>query len=48
MLIAGLGFPIIPWLLHKRWPKVGFNYVFTPVLVGKQAGGPSADLILTD
>ena len=35
MLLAGLGFPIPLWLLHKKWPKTGFNYVFTPILVGK-------------
>jgi hypothetical protein len=34
MLLAGLGFPIIPWYLHKRYPTVGFNHVFTPILVG--------------
>ncbi|KAF4618316.1 hypothetical protein D9613_011703 [Agrocybe pediades] len=34
MLLAGLGFPIPFWLLHRKYPKVGFNYVFTPVLVG--------------
>lgn len=35
MLIAGLGFPIPFWFAHKKWPKFGFNYVFTPILVGK-------------
>ncbi|KAI3604632.1 oligopeptide transporter [Moniliophthora roreri] len=30
MLIAGLGFPIPFWLLHK---KFGFDRVFTPILV---------------
>jgi hypothetical protein len=35
MLIAGLGFPIPLWLAHKRWPKAGFNFVLTPILVGK-------------
>lgn len=34
MLLAGFGFPIPFWLLHKKYPKVGFNYVFTPILVG--------------
>lgn len=34
MLIAGLGFPIPFWLLHKRYPKFGWNYVFTPIVVG--------------
>ena len=37
MLIAGLGFPIPFWLLHRKYPKFGFNYVFTPVLVGKDS-----------
>ncbi|KAF9557282.1 OPT oligopeptide transporter [Agrocybe pediades] len=35
MLLAGLGFPIPFWLLHRKYPKVGFNYVFTPVLVAE-------------
>ncbi|KAF5348950.1 hypothetical protein D9758_014208 [Tetrapyrgos nigripes] len=35
MLFAGLGFPIPFWLLHKKWPKFGFNYVFTPILVAE-------------
>jgi len=35
MLIAGLGFPIPVWLAHRRWPHVGFNYVFTPILVAE-------------
>lgn len=35
MLIAGLGFPIPFYLAHKRWPKFGFNFVFTPILVGE-------------
>ena len=35
MLIAGLGFPIPFYLLHKKFPKFGFNFVFTPILVGK-------------
>lgn len=35
MLIAGLGFPIPFWLLHKKYPKFGFNYVFTPILVAE-------------
>ncbi|RDB30180.1 Oligopeptide transporter 3 [Hypsizygus marmoreus] len=35
MLLAGLGFPIPFWLLHKKYPKFGFNYVFTPVLVAE-------------
>ncbi|KAJ7098484.1 OPT oligopeptide transporter [Mycena belliarum] len=32
MLLVGMLFPIPFWLLHRRWPKVGFNNVFTPVL----------------
>ncbi|KIK05428.1 hypothetical protein K443DRAFT_641227 [Laccaria amethystina LaAM-08-1] len=35
MLIAGLGFPIPFWLLHRKYPKFGFNYVFTPILVAE-------------
>jgi len=35
MLLVGLGFPIPFWLLHKKYPKFGFNYVFTPVLVAE-------------
>ncbi|KAF5365456.1 hypothetical protein D9758_010828 [Tetrapyrgos nigripes] len=35
MLLVGLGVPIPFWLAHKRWPKVGFNYIFTPVLVAE-------------
>ncbi|KAF8878897.1 oligopeptide transporter [Gymnopilus junonius] len=35
MLLVGLLFPIPFWLLHKKYPKVGFNFVFTPVLVAK-------------
>jgi len=34
-LIAGLGFPIPFWLLHKKWPKFGWNLVFTPILVAE-------------
>ncbi|KAK7038375.1 OPT oligopeptide transporter [Favolaschia claudopus] len=32
MLLVGLIVPIPFWLLHKYYPKVGFNMVFTPVL----------------
>ena len=35
MLIAGLGFPIPLYFLHKKYPKAGFNHVFTPILVGE-------------
>jgi len=35
MLLVGLGFPIPFWLLHKKYPKLGFNFVFTPVLVAE-------------
>lgn len=34
MLLVGLLFPIPFWLLHKKYPKFGFNYVFTPILTG--------------
>jgi OPT family oligopeptide transporter len=35
MLLVGLLFPIPFWLLHKKFPKFGFNLVFTPVLVAE-------------
>ncbi|KAG7090337.1 hypothetical protein E1B28_009457 [Marasmius oreades] len=35
MLLAGLGFPIPFWIAHRLWPKVGFNLVFTPILVAE-------------
>jgi L-lactate permease len=35
MLLVGLLFPIPFWLLHKKYPKFGFNLVFTPVLTGQ-------------
>ncbi|KAF8176072.1 OPT oligopeptide transporter [Pholiota molesta] len=35
MLLVGLLFPIPPWLLHRKYPKFGFNYVFTPILVAE-------------
>lgn len=35
MLLAGLGFPIPFWLLHKKYPKFGFDKVFTPILVAE-------------
>ncbi|KAF8801508.1 oligopeptide transporter [Phlegmacium glaucopus] len=35
MLLVGLLFPIPFWLLHKKYPKIGFNFVFTPVLVAE-------------
>ncbi|KAF7342730.1 OPT oligopeptide transporter [Mycena sanguinolenta] len=35
MLLVGLLFPIPFWLLHRRYPKVGFNLVFTPVLTAE-------------
>ncbi|KAJ6449375.1 OPT oligopeptide transporter [Mycena sanguinolenta] len=35
MLLVGLLFPIPFWLLHKRYPKAGFNLVFTPVLTAE-------------
>ncbi|ESK83368.1 oligopeptide transporter [Moniliophthora roreri MCA 2997] len=35
MLLAGLGFPLPFWLLHKMYPKFGFNLVFTPILVAE-------------
>ncbi|KAF7307754.1 OPT oligopeptide transporter [Mycena kentingensis (nom. inval.)] len=35
MLLVGLLFPIPFWLLHKYYPNVGFNKVFTPVLTAE-------------
>lgn len=35
MILVGLGFPIPFWLLHRYWPKVGWNSVYTPVLVAE-------------
>ncbi|KAJ7186170.1 OPT oligopeptide transporter [Mycena filopes] len=35
MLLVGLLFPIPFWLLHRRYPGVGFNKVFTPVLTAE-------------
>ncbi|KAE9396396.1 OPT oligopeptide transporter [Gymnopus androsaceus JB14] len=32
MLLVGLLFPIPFWLLHKKWPKFGWNLIFTPIL----------------
>lgn len=34
MLLVGLLVPIPTWYLHRRYPKVGFQHVFTPVLTG--------------
>ncbi|THU99543.1 OPT oligopeptide transporter [Dendrothele bispora CBS 962.96] len=35
MLLVGLLWPIPFWLLHKKFPKFGFNHVFTPILVAE-------------
>ncbi|KAF7290827.1 OPT oligopeptide transporter [Mycena indigotica] len=35
MLLVGLLFPIPFWLLHRWYPKVGFNNVFTPILTAE-------------
>ncbi|KAG7090421.1 hypothetical protein E1B28_009540 [Marasmius oreades] len=35
MLLVGLLFPIPFYIAHRLWPKVGFNLVFTPVLVAE-------------
>jgi OPT family small oligopeptide transporter len=35
MLLVGLLFPIPFWLLHKKYPKFGFEKVFTPVLTAE-------------
>jgi len=34
-LLAGLGFPIPFWVLHRLYPKFGWNLVFTPTLVAE-------------
>ena len=34
-IFLGLFMPIPFWLAHRRWPKLGFNYVFSPVLVAE-------------
>lgn len=35
MLIVGLGVPIPTWILHRFYPKVGWNKVFTPIMVAE-------------
>jgi len=35
MLLAGMILPFPFWFAHLRWPKLGFNYVFTPVLIAE-------------
>ncbi|TFY51641.1 hypothetical protein EVJ58_g10458 [Rhodofomes roseus] len=35
MLIAGLAVPIPFFIAHRLWPRAGFNYVFTPVVVAE-------------
>jgi hypothetical protein len=35
MLIAGLGAPIPTWILHRYYPKFGWNHVFTPIVVAE-------------
>ncbi|KZP29075.1 OPT oligopeptide transporter [Athelia psychrophila] len=35
MLIAGLGAPIPFWLLHRYFPKHGWNLVYSPILVAE-------------
>ena len=35
MLLVGLLVPIPTWILHRRWPKFGWNAVFTPTLVAE-------------
>ena len=35
MLLAGLAVPIPFYIAHRLWPKAGFNYVFTPVVVAE-------------
>ena len=35
MILAGMFVPIPFYLAHRLWPKAGFNYVFTPVVVAE-------------
>jgi hypothetical protein len=35
MLLVGLIVPIPTYLLHKRFPRAGFEHVFTPVVVAE-------------
>ena len=35
MLIAGLAVPIPVYMAHRIWPRAGFNYIFTPVVVAE-------------
>ncbi|KAH9915092.1 OPT oligopeptide transporter [Fomitopsis serialis] len=35
MLIAGLALPIPFYIAHRLWPKAGFNFVFTPVVIAE-------------
>ncbi|KAL1669826.1 OPT oligopeptide transporter protein-domain-containing protein [Schizophyllum commune] len=35
MLLVGLAWPIPFWLAHRRWPKFGFDKVFTPILTAE-------------
>lgn len=35
MLLVGLLFPIPTWYLHKKYPTVGFQHIFTPILVAE-------------
>ncbi|KJA14222.1 hypothetical protein HYPSUDRAFT_150665 [Hypholoma sublateritium FD-334 SS-4] len=35
MLLVGLVVPVPFWLLHRRYPKAGFNYVFTPIVTAE-------------
>lgn len=35
MLLVGLLVPIPFWVLHRRFPKFGWNAVFTPTLVAE-------------
>ena len=35
MILVGLVWPIPFWLAHRRWPKFGFDKVFTPILTAE-------------
>ena len=35
MIIAGLVVPFPTYFAHRRWPRLGFNYIFTPVVVAE-------------
>lgn len=40
--LIGFLIPIPCWLLHKRYPKVGFNYIHTPMIISGLAIVPGS------